>query len=203
MNCDLRGRFIFLATSNVSKFNEARQILADYGIAVGMLKVKTLEVQSEDLAEIAKSGVQEAFENCNLPIIVEDAGLFIDALNGFPGPYTAYVHEKIGNQGVLRLMQEERNRKATFQSAIAYYYSDLRSSLCFEGKVLGEITREERRKSNSGFGFDPIFCPSGSQKAFAQMTINEKNKYSHRARALEAFAQWFRKPDEDEFPKRQ
>jgi len=193
MGLELRGRFIFFATSNVNKFNEARQILTDYRITVGMLRVRTLEVQSDDLAEIAKIGVLETFEKCSLPIIVEDAGLFIDSLNGFPGPYAAYVCEKIGNQGLLRLMEKKRNRKAAFRSAIAYYSSDLKSPLCFEGQVMGEIARQEQRRNRtSGFGFDPIFRPSNSRKAFAEMTIKEKNRYSHRARALGAFARWFR-----------
>ena len=70
MGLELRGRFIFFATSNVNKFNEARQILTDYRITVGMLRVRTLEVQSDDLAEIAKIGVLETFEKCSLPMFL-------------------------------------------------------------------------------------------------------------------------------------
>jgi len=81
-----------------------------------------------------------------------------------------------------------------FQSAVAYYSSDLKSPICFKGDVVGEITRKEITVNNSsGFGFDPIFQPVNSAKTFAEMTIKEKNKYSHRAKALHKFAEWYSK----------
>jgi len=194
MNFQLKGRVIFFATNNVNKFNEARMVFSEYKIAVGLLRVKTLEVQSDSLEEIAKTSVVEAFRKCNLPVIVEDAGLFVEALNGFPGPYAAYVYKTIGNKGLLQLMEKTENRKAVFQSAVAYYSSDLKSPICFKGEVVGEITRKEITVNNSsGFGFDPIFQPVNSAKTFAEMTIKEKNKYSHRAKALHKFAEWYSK----------
>ncbi|MEM2117513.1 MAG: XTP/dITP diphosphatase [Candidatus Bathyarchaeia archaeon] len=194
MNFQLKGKVVFFATNNVNKFNEARMVLGEYKIAVGMLRVKTLEIQSDSLEEIAKASVMEAFRKCNLPVIVEDAGLFVEALNSFPGPYAAYVYKTIGNRGLLQLMEKAENRRAVFQSAIAYYSADLKSPLCFKGEVAGEITRKERTVNNSsGFGFDPIFQPVNITKTFAEMTIKEKNKYSHRARALRRFAEWYRK----------
>ncbi|MCL6578199.1 MAG: XTP/dITP diphosphatase [Candidatus Bathyarchaeota archaeon] len=194
MSFQLKGRVIFFATNNVNKFNEARMVFGEYKIAVGMLRVKTLEVQSDSLEEIAKTSVVEAFGKCNLPVIVEDAGLFVEALNGFPGPYAAYVYKTIGNKGLLQLMEKIENRKAVFQSAVAYYSSDLKSPICFKGEVFGEITRKEMTVNNSsGFGFDPIFQPVNSAKTFAEMTIKEKNRYSHRAKALRKFAEWYSK----------
>ncbi|MEM3551239.1 MAG: non-canonical purine NTP pyrophosphatase, partial [Candidatus Bathyarchaeia archaeon] len=83
-----KSKVIFFATNNINKFNEARKVLGHYNIAVGMLKVKTLEIQSENIEEIAKASVTDAYEKCGFPLIVEDAGLFVDALKGFPGPYT-------------------------------------------------------------------------------------------------------------------
>ncbi len=73
-------RVIFFATNNINKFKEARIVLVNYNVAVGMLRVKSLEIQSESLEEIAKASAEDAFKRCTLPIIVEDAGLFIDAL---------------------------------------------------------------------------------------------------------------------------
>jgi len=193
MNFQLEGRAIFFATNNVNKFNEARKILAKYKIAVGMLRVKVSEIQGESLEEIARASVTETFKKCNLPVIVEDAGLFIDALNGFPGPYAAYVHKAIGNKGVLKLMEDAENRKAKFQSVIAYYSPKMKLPMCFKGEVVGRITRKERR-GNSSFGFDPIFEPlNGGGKTFAEMRVEEKNEYSHRAKALRKFAEWYKK----------
>jgi XTP/dITP diphosphohydrolase len=190
----LKGKVIFFATGNVNKFNEARRVLAGYGIAVGMLRAKTAEIQSANLKEIAQTSAQDAFKRCHLSIIVEDAGLFIDALRGFPGPYAAYVYKTIGNKGLLKLMENVEDRKATFQSAIAYCDSYSGAPVCFEGEAAGKITTEERRgNGKSGFGFDPIFQPDGSAKAFAEMTIEEKNGFSHRAKAIRKFAEWYKK----------
>ena len=190
----LKGRVIFFATNNINKFNEARRVLAEHKIAVGMLRVKSLEIQNESLEEIAEASVIDAFEKCHLPIIVEDAGLFVDALKGFPGPYAAYVYRTIGNQGLLKLMENVETRNARFESVIAYLSKDLKSPKCFSGQAQGEIVTEQKRgNGNSGFGFDPIFKPIRAGRTFAEMSILEKNGFSHRAEAFRAFAQWYKK----------
>ena len=187
-----KGKVVFFATGNLNKFNEAKSILGKYGIAVGMLKLKGDEVQSDSLEEIAEKSVKNAYETCHLPIFVEDAGLFIDALNGFPGPYAAYVYKTIHNNGVLKLMEEEKNRKAVFQSVIAFCSKETPTPISFDGESKGEITQTQRIETGkSGFGFDPIFQPDGSSKTFAEMTIEEKNGYSHRANAIRKFANWY------------
>jgi len=194
MRFQFEGKVVFFATNNINKFNEARKVLSKYGIATGMLRAKSLEIQSDSLDEIARASVADAFERCHLPIIVEDAGLFIEALNGFPGPYAAYVYKTIGNKGLLKLLRDVENRKANFQSVIAYLSAKIEKPMCFDGEVAGEIVQEERRKDReSGFGFDPIFEPVNSNKTFAEMNTSGKNKYSHRAKALRKFAAWYGK----------
>ena len=96
--CNIDGKVVFFATSNINKFNEARSILSPYGISIGLLRMKGDEIQSDTLEEIAKSSVIYAYNRTHLPIFVEDAGLFIEALNGFPGPYAAYVYNTINNR---------------------------------------------------------------------------------------------------------
>jgi XTP/dITP diphosphohydrolase len=188
-----KHKVVFFATGNIHKFNEVRSILSQFGFAVGMLRLKGDEIQSESLREIAEKSVKNAYVRCRLPIFVEDAGLFIDALGGFPGPYAAYVYHTIHNRGILKLMETTANRHARFQSVIAY--CDQQSPCqpeCFAGEVKGEITTAVREKQGkSGFGFDPIFQPKGSPKTFAEMTIEEKNGYSHRAIAIRKFAEWY------------
>ncbi len=191
---NLKGKVVFFATGNINKFNEAKSILSQHGIAAGMLRLKGIEIQSDSLQEIAQNSVLNAYERCHLPIFVEDAGLFIDALSGFPGPYAAYVYKTIHNSGILKLMETSQNRGAKFQSIIAYCDDE---NICqpeiFYGESKGEITTTERREQGkSGFGFDPIFQPSGSGKTFAEMTIAEKNGYSHRAMAIRRFAEWYK-----------
>ena len=190
----LKGRVVFFATGNIHKFHEARSILTKLDIAVGMLRMKDTEIQSDSLVEIAQTSAKEVFKRSNLPVIVEDAGLFIEALKGFPGPYAAYAYKTVGNKGLLKLMRDSENRKARFQSAIAYCDSETETPLVFEGEATGEITEEERVGiGKSSFGFDPIFQPDGSAKTFAEMTLEEKNGFSHRAKAVRKFAEWYKK----------
>jgi XTP/dITP diphosphohydrolase len=155
--------------------------------------VKGDEIQSESLKEIAQISAVNAFKRSRLPIFVEDAGLFIDALSGFPGPYAAYVYKTIHNSGILKLMENVADRRAKFQSVIAYCDQTLCEPECFNGESKGEITTTERRQQGkSAFGFDPIFQPTGSRKSFAEMTIEEKNGFSHRSRAIRKFAEWYK-----------
>jgi len=188
----LRGKVVFFATGNINKFNEARRILSEFGIAVGMLKLKGDEIQSDSLQEIAEKSVQYAYSQSGLPIFVEDAGLFIDALSGFPGPYAAYAYKTIHNSGIVKLMEGVEDRKATFRSVISYFDGETQAPVSFVGESRGEITTKERRvQGKAGFGFDPIFQPAGTSRTFAEMTIQEKNGYSHRADAIHKFAQWY------------
>jgi len=189
----LKGRVIFFATGNVNKFKEVKSILSKYGIAVGMLKLKGDEIQSDNLQKIAEHSAMYAYQKSGLPIFVEDAGLFIEALSGFPGPYAAYVYKTIHNRGLVKLMEGIQDRRAAFRSVISYCDEESASKpLSFEGESRGIITASERRaEGKGGFGFDPIFQPEGSDKTFAEMTITEKNGYSHRARAIRKFAEWY------------
>ena len=192
-SCNLNGKVVFFATGNINKFNEARSILSSYGFAVAMLRVKGDEIQSDSLKEIAKTSAINAYKRSRLPIFVEDAGLFIDALSGFPGPYAAYVYKTIHNSGILRLMENVADRRAKFQSVIAYSDETLCEPECFDGESNGEITLTERKpQGKTAFGFDPIFQPIGSSKSFADMTIEEKNAFSHRAMAIRKFAEWYK-----------
>jgi len=183
------GRLIFFVTNNIHKFNEARRVLSHYNIAVAMLRVKPPEMQNDDIKEIAKSSAIEASKTTGLPIIVEDAGLFIDALKGFPGPYSNYVYRTIGKEGILRLLRGCENRKARFKSVVVFCSPDLKVE-CFRGVVEGKIS--ETIRGESGFGFDPIFEPDEFPGyTFGELSIEEKNKVSHRSRALHRFAEWY------------
>ncbi len=194
MSLKLRGKMVFFATGNIHKFNEARVVLAEHGLAAGMLREKAVEIQSDSLTEIASGSAVDAYKRCHLPLIVEDAGLFVEELKGFPGPYAAYVYKTVANAGLLKLMEKIQYRKATFRSAIAYCDNESGKTVCFEGETVGYITLKERMASfESAFGFDPIFQPFGSTKTFAEMTIEEKNGFSHRAQAIHKFAEWYSK----------
>jgi XTP/dITP diphosphohydrolase len=187
----VRKKVVFFVTGNIHKFHEARRVLAEYDISVAMLNIDAVEIQDDSLENIAKTSVLDAARKSSLPVFVEDAGLFVKALNGFPGPYSSYVYRTMGTKGILKLMQNERKRDAYFQSVVAFCNPE--ESLepkIFKGEVEGRITYEERGKQ--GFGFDPIFQPYGrNSRTFAEMTTQEKNKHSHRAQALRKFLKWY------------
>ncbi|MCK4222808.1 XTP/dITP diphosphatase [Candidatus Bathyarchaeota archaeon] len=187
----LKGRIALLATSNVHKFNEARRILSEHGIATAMLKnIRAVEIQDDDIENIAKARAMNAFEKCRLPIVVEDAGLFIRKLANFPGPYSSYVYKTIGNDGLLKLMENVTDRRACFRSVVAFLSPMIHTPICFNGEVEGRITEE--KLGQQGFGFDPIFEPSHSSKTYGQMTVEEKNQLSHRASSFRGFAKFYK-----------
>jgi len=187
-----KKKVVFFVTGNVHKFNEARQVFAEYDFATAMLNLDAIEIQDDELENIAKASVIDAAKKSRLLVIVEDAGLFIEALNGFPGPYSSYVYRTLGTRGILKLMDKESQREAYFLSVVAFSSPKRLRPICFQGKVEGTITHKERGKK--GFGFDPIFEPLGAnEKTFAEMEAEQKNEYSHRAQALRKFASWYSK----------
>lgn len=183
------GKLAYFVTSNVHKFQEARRILSEYKLATAKLKVEAVEIQNDNLENIAKFSALDAVKNCGLPVFVEDAGLFVDSLKGFPGSYSKYVYNTVGLKGILKLMKNVTNRSAHFKSVVAFATPEEQPT-CFVGKVEGKISLQEQ--GSSGFGYDPIFEPhDGDGRTFAEMTTTEKNRYSHRGNALRKFAEWY------------
>jgi len=170
---------VYFVTSNEGKFREAKEIGKKFGIDVEWIKRKYLEPQGSDLEEIARKSAEMLAKELDVPFFIEDSGLFIEALNGFPGPYSSYVFKTIGNEGILKLMKDVKDRRAYFLAVIAFF--DGKEIKTFKGRVDGEIAEEMR--GDKGFGFDPIFLYNG--KTFAEISGNEKNIISHRKDALE------------------
>jgi len=181
---------IIFVTGNLNKVREANQILGSFRIDVEHVNLRLNEIQSDRLEEIAKASALEATHQVGKPVIVEDSGLFIKSLGGFPGPFSSYVQRTIGNRGILKLMREIDDRESCFKSVVAYC-DGKRKALSFTGEVRGKISHKERGKV---WGFDPIFIPDGEGgETYAEMGAVEKNRISHRRRALEKFAKWYLK----------
>ena len=173
---------LYFASSNRHKFQEAKKILNSFGVNLGFHKLNLEEIQSDSLIEIASKKAIQAFEKLKKPVIVEDDGLFIDSLGGFPGPYSSYVFKTIGNNGILHLLN--RNRKAQFVSIISF--CDAHNLKSFQAKITGSISKTQK---GIGWGYDPLFIPNNSKKTFAELT--NKNELSHRYKALQKFANWY------------
>jgi len=182
---------IRVVTSNPGKWREFREILSTNGIEAEWIRTRLTEIQSESLEEIVRASAEEATSRYGGNILVEDAGLFITSLNGFPGPYSSYVYSKLGCEGIIKLLTGAADRSAYFLSVICYV-SESNEQKIFSGKCSGVIASEQR--GVGGFGFDPIFIPlEGDGRTFAEMSLQEKNTYSHRSKALKEFIKWYRR----------
>lgn len=173
---------LYFASSNKHKYSEAREILSKFKIDLGFFEFAPVEIQSDSILEIAAQKSLDAYASCKRPVIVEDDGLFIPSLGGFPGPYSSYVFKTIGNSGVLDLARSKR--EAEFHAVISY--CDGKKPALFRGITRGTISKKQK---GQGWGYDPIFIPRGKTKTYAQ--LDDKNAISHRYRALAKFASWF------------
>ena len=181
---------MYFITGNKGKFLELQEKVKTLDIKIIQKDLGYPEIQADSLEEVAGYGVEYIQRSFSHPFVIEDAGIFIDALDGFPGVYSKYVFYSIGLKEILKLMNNKRNRKAVFQSIYAYAEQN-KKPLFFKGECIGSITTEER--GTGGFGYDPIFIPKGETKTFAEMTIEEKNSYSHRGKAIEKLIKYLKK----------
>jgi XTP/dITP diphosphohydrolase len=184
---------VLFATSNRGKLEEARAVLAPFGISVEQYDGKGVEIQADTTSEVAAFSSRRAAAAAGRPVLVEDAGLFVDSLNGFPGPFSSYAFKTLGVEGVVALLRSSqpgkgKARAARFVSSLAYC-EPLGDPRLFEGSARGTITSRPRGKK--GFGFDPIFLTDGGGKTFGELTLEEKCAVSHRGDALRKFAKWY------------
>ena len=184
---------LYFITSNKGKVHEAKHRLSTMGIDVIQKNLGYPEIQAIRLEDVALYGVEHVQKIFNQPFILEDAGLFIESLDGFPGVFSAYAFHTIGCEGILKLMEkykDENEHKAVFRSVYAYGEPDKKPRL-FIGECIGVISQEII--GDHGFGYDPIFIPNGQNRTFAQMETDEKNYYSHRGKALDKLLDFFKK----------
>jgi len=176
---------IYFITGNNSKFNEIQKLFQkeDLSYELKQNTIKTTEVQASSIKEVALFKLNSVRGKMNNSFFIEDAGFFVDTpLNGFPGVYSKYVLNTIGNKGILNLIKDYSDTKAHFKAVIALYFQPLNETLIFEGVVEGKIAKNIRGRG--GFGFDPIFIPKEfPNRTFAELTIEEKNLISHRGKA--------------------
>jgi XTP/dITP diphosphohydrolase len=182
---------IVFASNNEHKLNEIRKLVPDgYGI-LSLKDIGCFEELSETGITLEQNAYQKAkyvYEKYQVACFADDTGLEVESLNGEPGVYSArYAGEaKNADANIAKLLNElknKENRKAKFRTVIAGIING-KDFIC-EGIVKGEILKE--RRGSSGFGYDPVFLPEGSNSSFAEMTLEQKNKLSHRARAFEKF----------------
>ena len=187
---------IFFATSNSHKVSEAAAILDPLGHRVQPLllngrPLELVEPQAEGIEEVARSKLEQAVEatsgmlGSQTAILVEDSGLFVDSLGGFPGPFSSYVESTIGLQGILSLMEGVESRGAEYRAVavLGFEGETLRSSGACKGVI------STTASGSNGFGYDPIFVPEeGDGRTCGELSPHEKSQVSHRARALKGLS---------------
>jgi XTP/dITP diphosphohydrolase len=176
-------------TTNEHKRREVQQIL---GVALGRADLDLPEVQAIDPAEVAAEkarAAREALGDIDLPVIVEDSGLMVDAWGGFPGALTKWVMQSVGNEGLLRMLAPVGDRSARAVCVVALAEADGKVRT-FRGEVRGMVAESPR--GEGGFGYDPVFVPGCSAMTYAEMGEG-KNADSHRARAFRAVKEWLEK----------
>lgn len=171
---------LHFATSNSHKVEEAKELLPAFEII--QFETDLIEIKSEHLEDIAVRSLESLPESVPCPVFVEDSGIFIHHLDGFPGPISGYTHQKLGNGRILSLLTGADDWSAHFESVIALQIPE-GDIVSFTGRVDGRIAQEEA--GSHGFDYDSIFVPKGEQRTLAEMTTSEKNDYSHRGIALE------------------
>ena len=186
-------REIYFVSNNLNKYSEIKSMLDDKIIDLDLkfCKQDIIEIQDEKIENIAIEKAKSAYNIVKKPIIIEDDGLFINSLNGFPGQYSKFISKSIGNKGIIRLLKSSSDRSAFFKSI--FVYNDGIIAKLFYGKINGKISSTI---TTGGWGYDPIFIPLKRNNkngiTFAKLSqTNKKNELSHRRIAFYKFINWF------------
>ncbi len=188
---------ICFATNNENKLKEVQWLLGEDYRVVSLKEVGCMEELPETQKTLEGNSLQKAeyvYQKYNIPCFADDTGLEVVALDGKPGVYSArFAGEPPDNEAnmalLLKMLKGEKNRNAQFRTVITFLENGRRRQ--FEGFVKGTIL--EQKQGDEGFGYDPVFKPSGHSKSFAQMSLQEKNEISHRAIAIRKFVEYLRK----------
>lgn len=168
-------------TGNQNKFEEYKKILAEHEIECENVKLDLTEIQA-DPQEIAKNKAKQAAEEIGRPCFVDDTALCFNALNGLPGEYIKFFAEKLGLVKLVKLLDGFEDKTAKAMAVIAYCEPGKEPAV-FQGVTEGKIVMPRGER----FVWDPIFQPEGHEQTYAEMSKEEKNRISHRKKALEKF----------------
>jgi len=182
---------IYLLTSNPGKVEETRLHLKKFGIDVVAKNIEIPEIKSDHQEDIAIEKVKFAAKKIKKSVIAEDTGIYFEAYKNFPGTSSRWIFESLGYEGILKLL-EGKTRKAYFKTTVGFCEPGKKPKT-FVGVCKGEITAKPRGTPHPRLPYDAIFIPEGDERTFAEITKEEKAKYSHRTKALEKFAKWFNK----------
>lgn len=162
---------ITLVTGNWAKLVNTQNKLKPYGIDVDNIKMETIEIQADTAEEVAAYSAKYAADLLQKDILKIDSGLYVESLKGFPGPYTHYCEDTIGNAGLLKMMEGETNRKAEFREALAYCKPG-EEPIVFSSITRGTIATKE--SGTYGWSWDFVFIPDGKDVTLGHFEDDER-----------------------------
>ena len=162
---------ITYVTGNWAKIESAKKALTSLGYEIDNIKMDTPEIQANDVTEVSMYSAKWACEKLGIAVLKNDTGLFVDALKGFPGVYTHYVDDTIGEDGLLKLMEGLENRTAYFKETLAYCEPG-KEPVVFESITKGKI--DTIKSGTYGWSWDFIFIPEGESKTLACFPDEER-----------------------------
>lgn len=165
-----------LVTGNPDKVLEAERIL---GFPIRHLDVDLPEIQSASLMEVAVEKAGEAWERARRPVIVEETGLDLASLNGFPGPLVKWMLDSVGPEGIARTAHALGDPRATARCILLLRDGD--EVVSGESSCPGDLVLPAR--GEEGFGWDPVFSPEGSDFTYAELGVELKDRLGHRGQA--------------------
>jgi non-canonical purine NTP pyrophosphatase (RdgB/HAM1 family) len=172
------GTSLTFVTSSAGKLAEVQRLL---GCPLAQASLPLEEIQAVDLEPVVSHKARQAYTHLGRPVLVEDTGLAFAAWNGLPGALVKWFLLTLGPDGICRLLRQETNRAAAATTIFGYYDGALYRAFC--GTVSGLIPAAPR--GAGGFGWDAIFRPLGSERTFAELAPEEKDRFSMRRLALE------------------
>ena len=163
----------------------------NFAFNVRIVNVDLPEIQEVNTEAIAKEKALLAAQLAGGPCLVEDTSLKFHALGGMPGPYIKWFQEKLKSDGLYKILMAYEDKSATAICTLAFCSAPHADPVLFTGEIHGTIVEPQQGKG--GFGWDSIFVPNGTSQPFSCMTIEEKNQYSHRGKAVRQWAKWVTK----------
>ncbi len=170
---------LLFVTGNPSKLVEARRLTAASGQLLEAVALDLPEIQSLDMEEILRAKAWHAWQAVQRPLVVEETGLELAAMNGFPGPLVKWMLAAVGGAGIARAAEALDDRRA--RAICLLMWTDGQHTALARGEAAGELVLPPR--GANGFGWDPVFCPEGEARTYGELPDEEKDRIGHRGRA--------------------
>ncbi|MFH1239858.1 MAG: non-canonical purine NTP pyrophosphatase [Candidatus Diapherotrites archaeon] len=186
----MKNKSVIFVSKNRYKFEEMNNLLSKYGISLSMNNLEVPENAEGTITDVAIDKAKKAYALVKKPLIIEDTGVFFDDYNDFPGINAKRAYLQLGFTGLLALAKATKTKKAHFTTVVCYIWGPNKYKT-FVGKMSGTLLTKLSGKEKDVLPYEKFFVPEGHKKSLSHITREEKNKFSHRAKATEKFGKWY------------